>query len=193
MGSVNMKVVVIGPEGVGKTAIIKRLIDNSFSDAVPSTVGVEFETTALSIDNRTIKLQIWDTAGQERFRSIAKAYYRNAAGVLLVFDLTERKSFDDLSSWVLDIRALCPPNAVVQLIGNKADQKFHRSVPIHEAENFASRHRLSYIETSAKIGENVKEAFVRVAASVLNSGIRVAVAIARSPRRFESEEKNGCC
>jgi small GTP-binding protein len=195
--SLNYKFIIIGSAGVGKTAILKRLVDNSYQDDTQSTVGVEFDTITLIVDNRKVKLQIWDTAGQERFRSIARAYYRNAVGVILVFDVTDRRSFDALPGWISDIRALCDPNAIVQLIGNKSDLKSHRLVTIAEAEAFASQQKVQYIETSAKYGDNVSEAFVRVATSLMSKGYRQTQG---SPGRSpflpdpnEQQRQSDCC
>lgn len=167
------KFIVIGSSGVGKTAILKRLIDDVFTTESQSTIGVEFLATTLEIEGQAVKLQIWDTAGQERFRSIAKAYFRSAIGVILVFDLTERKSFDDLNQWLSDIHALCDPNAVVTLIGNKLDLSSQRTITASEAENFASLHQLVYFETSALGGDNIQEAFQRTAAAILRKNINV--------------------
>jgi small GTP-binding protein len=195
--TVSFKFIIVGSGGVGKTAILKRLIDNIFSDESQSTIGVEFETVTLMVDDRKVKLLIWDTAGQERFRSIAKSYYRNAVGVILVFDVTDRRSFDDLAQWLRDIHTLCDANAIIQLIGNKADQKPRRLITISEAEEFASRHKLQYIETSAKLGDNVREAFVRVATTLLNKGYRTLPhPIDRSPLTPDVNEQSsskGCC
>ena len=168
----SFKFILIGSSGVGKTAILKRLVEDSFSDESQSTIGVEFDSTIINVDDQKVKLQIWDTAGQERFRSIAKAYYRNAVGVILVFDITERKSFDDLSSWLNDIRTLCDPNAVIQLIGNKSDLAQSRIVTLSEAEQYATQQHMSYLETSAKGGDNVREAFIRVAGQILSKGLK---------------------
>jgi small GTP-binding protein len=167
----NFKFIVIGSSGVGKTAILKRLIEDTFTEESLATIGVEFDTTLLMVDNRRVKLQIWDTAGQERFRSIAKAYYRGAVGVILVYDLADRKTFDDLPNWIADIRSLCEPNAVVMLIANKADLAARRVVTPSEAEEFASLNHILYMETSAKAGQNIREAFVRVAAAILGRKI----------------------
>jgi small GTP-binding protein len=163
----NYKYIIVGSSGVGKTAILKRLVDDSFSDESTSTIGVEFESTVIHVDGRKVKLQIWDTAGQERFRSIGKAYYRNAIGVIIVYDLTDRRSFDDLSQWMADIHTLCDANAVIQLIGNKSDLAERRAISLKEAEDFANSHRIQYIETSAKMGANVRETFTQVAAAIL--------------------------
>lgn len=162
----NYKFIVIGSSGVGKTAILKRLVDDVFTGESQSTIGVEFLATSIDVDGNNVKLQIWDTAGQERFRSIAKAYFRSAIGVILVFDLTDRKSFEDLGQWLSDVHALCDPNAVVTLIGNKSDLVDQRNVSNVEAESFAQLHQLTYLETSALGGENIQEAFQRTAAAV---------------------------
>jgi small GTP-binding protein len=158
---------MIGTSGVGKTAILKRLVDDVFITDSQSTIGVEFLATTIDVEGQQVKLQIWDTAGQERFRSIAKAYFRSAIGVILVFDLSQRKSFDDLSQWLVDIRALCDPNAVVTLIGNKLDLVEQRKITSKEAESFAHLHQLAYFETSALAGDNIQEAFHRTAALVI--------------------------
>ncbi|OHT08995.1 small GTP-binding protein [Tritrichomonas foetus] len=169
---ISYKFIIIGSSGVGKTAILKRLVEDTFTEESQSTIGVEFDSTMITVEDRRVKLQIWDTAGQERFRSIAKAYYRNAVGVILVFDITERKSFDDLSSWLNDVHTLCDPSAVIQLIGNKADLTDQRAVTLTEAEAFASHQHMQYLETSAKAGDNVREAFVRVAGNIVSKGLR---------------------
>ena len=189
------KFIIIGASGVGKTAILKRLVEDSFTEESQSTIGVEFDSTVINVDGRKIKLQIWDTAGQERFRSISKAYYRNAVGVILVFDLTERKTFDELTQWLGDVHSLCDPNAVIQLVGNKCDMNDTRAVSMTEAEQFATRNQMQYIETSAKSGHSIQEAFTRVAANILSKGIKSgAGTMDKAPLLPEGEKKKqGCC
>jgi small GTP-binding protein len=162
----NFKFLVIGPSGVGKTSLLRRLIDDEFSPSFTPTIGCEYLSTMMEIDGQPVKLQIWDTAGQERFRAIAKSYFRHAVGVLLVYDITDRASFDDLLFWLNDVHALSDPNAVITLIGNKLDLAGQRAVTTSEAQTFASNHQMTYLETSAKGGDNVNEAFRRVAQSV---------------------------
>jgi small GTP-binding protein len=154
---VSHKFIIIGSSGVGKTCLLKRLIDGTFTDDSASTIGVVFDSLILNIDNRKVKLQIWEMADQERFRSIAKTDDRNAVGVIRVFDLTDRKSFDSLTSWLNDIHALCDSNAVTQLIGKKSDLSARRAVTIVEAEAFAKQHQMGYLEAPAKIGESVRD------------------------------------
>ena len=163
----SFKFIIIGSSGVGKTAILKRLVEDTFSTDSQSTIGVEFDSTMIDVDGQQVKLQIWDTAGQERFRSIAKAYFRNAVGVILVFDITERKTFDDVNMWLNDVHSLCDPTAVVLLIGNKSDLSNHREVTLEEAEQFAQSHQIDYLETSAKDSSNVTKAFVKLTTQII--------------------------
>jgi small GTP-binding protein len=190
-----LKFIVIGNSGVGKTAILKRLVDNTFTSESQSTIGVEFLATTFEVDGKSVKLQLWDTAGQERFRSIAKAYFRSAIGVILVFDITERKSFDDLSHWLNDIHQLCDPNAVVTLIGNKLDMKHLRKITAPEAENFAQLHQVSYYETSALGGDNIQEAFHRTTAAIVRrGGDQFAVdATPAKPTPSPASSSSECC
>ena len=136
----NFKFIVIGASGVGKTSLLSRLIDGQFSPENQSTIGVEYLSTVIEVDGNPVKLQIWDTAGQEKFRSIAKSYFRHAVGVILVYDITSRQSFDDLSFWLNDVHSLCDPNAAVTLIGNKLDLASSRAVTTSEATAFANTH-----------------------------------------------------
>jgi small GTP-binding protein len=161
------KVVVVGSSGVGKTSIVEFLQTGSFRAESQPTIGVQFKTYSLETDGEAIKLQIWDTAGQERFRAIARAYFRNAVGGILVFDLTNRQSFDDLNLWINDLNTLCAANAQVILVGNKADLTDERQIVEGEAQAFAQRYNLTYLETSARTGANVAETVVRLATEIL--------------------------
>jgi small GTP-binding protein len=157
----NFKFILIGASGVGKTSLLKRLIDDQFAQETPSTIGVEYVATVVEVDGQPVKLQIWDTAGQEKFRSIAKSYFRHSVGVILVFDIASRRTFDELGPWLSDVHQLCDQNAAVTLIGNKLDLAGQRAVTTADAQVFASNHQLTYIETSARGGDNVVEAFHR--------------------------------
>jgi small GTP-binding protein len=191
--SVSFKFIIIGASGVGKTAVLKRLVEDTFTTDSQSTIGVEFDSTIIDIDGQQVKLQIWDTAGQERFRSIAKAYFRNAVGVLLLFDICERKTFDEISTWLNDVHALCDPTAVVILIGNKADLQNSRVVTLAEAEQFAEHHQLTYLETSALTGTNIREAFVKVATQIYRSRPGPKPTSGPAPVRPQEGSSKGCC
>lgn len=116
-----------------------------------------------------VKLQIWDTAGQERFRAVTRSYYRGAAGALLVYDITRRVTYNHLTSWLTDARNLTNPNTVIMLVGNKKDAEEQRDVTYEEASQFAEEHGLVFLETSAKTGEHVEEAFVKTAQLIYQS------------------------
>jgi small GTP-binding protein len=163
----SFKIVVVGASGVGKTAIVNQLVNKSFKAEGQPTIGVEFKSYSLTADDENVKLQIWDTAGQERFRSVSKAYFRNALGAVLVFDLTQKASFDELNMWINDLNTLCAPNACIILVGNKTDLPDDRTVSQNEASETAKRYNLEYLETSAKNGDNVTEAFVRLGQGIL--------------------------
>jgi small GTP-binding protein len=160
------KIVVVGASGVGKTALVHRLTDGSFKPQVQSTVGVEFKSWVVSDGDDPIKLNIWDTAGQERFRSVSKAYFRNAVGALLVYAVDQEESFTELDSWLNDLHQFSTPNTVILLIGNKSDLVDARAVTQSQAAAFSERHALEYLETSAKSGDNVTEAFIRLSRTI---------------------------
>jgi small GTP-binding protein len=156
------KIVLVGSSGVGKTSILQRLIDNTFQADAPTTVGVEFKPYHIVVDNQpSVRLNIWDTAGQERFRSVSRAYFRNAVGGLLVFALNDRESYNELDQWLGDLHHLASPKAVIVLVGNKADDP-ERQVSEQQALEFAQRHNLEYVETSALLGDGVSDVFVRL-------------------------------
>lgn len=160
------KVVLLGSTFVGKTAIVERLINDDFTGDNETTIGVEFRTFPVQVGDVEVKLNIWDTAGQEKFRSVSKAYFRNALGAILVFSLTDQKSFDALDDWLNDLQSLCAPNASIMLFGNKLDLTSERVISQEEANTFASRHDLEYIETSALDSTNIKESFTRLASQI---------------------------
>eukprot|EP01128_Nolandella_sp_AFSM9_P000383 TRINITY_DN10542_c0_g1_i1.p1 TRINITY_DN10542_c0_g1~~TRINITY_DN10542_c0_g1_i1.p1 ORF type:complete len:233 (-),score=55.57 TRINITY_DN10542_c0_g1_i1:235-846(-) len=154
--------IVIGDTAVGKSCLLMQFSDGKFSPVHDLTIGVEFGAKKITVDGKTISLQIWDTAGQESFRSITRSYYRGAAGALLVYDITRRETFHHLSSWLEDARKHANENMVIMLIGNKSDLD-RRRVSTEEGEQFARENGLIFLETSAKTAANVEEAFVHSA------------------------------
>jgi len=157
------KYIIIGDMGVGKSCLLHQFTDNRFVADSPHTIGVEFGTQIITVRDRKIKLQIWDTAGQERFRAVTRSYYRGAAAALLVYDVTRRSSFIQLTTWLTDCRNLTNPSTVIMLIGNKVDLEGARAVTYEEANTWAMENGLIFMETSAKTGANVEEAFVHTA------------------------------
>jgi len=155
--------VVIGDTGVGKSCLLLQFVDRRFSSVHDLTIGVDFGSRVIDLNDDKVKLQIWDTAGQESFRSIARSYYRDASGALLVFDVTRRETFGHLSRWLEEARQFASPNICITLVGNKADVVNKRVIQRAEAQAFADENGLEYIEASAKSADGVDDAFVRTA------------------------------
>ncbi|KAK4402014.1 UNVERIFIED_CONTAM: Ras-related protein RABA2a [Sesamum angustifolium] len=160
------KVVLIGDSGVGKSNLLSRFTRNEFCLESKSTIGVEFATRTLQVEGRTVKAQIWDTAGQERYRAITSAYYRGALGALLVYDVTKPTTFDNVSRWLKELRDHADSNIVIMLIGNKTDLKHLRAVATEDAQGFAEKEGLSFIETSALEATNVEKAFQTILSEI---------------------------
>ncbi|KAL6523231.1 Ras-related protein RABA4d [Orobanche gracilis] len=156
------KVVLIGDSAVGKSQLLARFARNEFSLESKATIGVEFQTKTLVIDHKTVKAQIWDTAGQERYRAVTSAYYRGAVGAMLVYDMTKRQSFDHMARWLEELRAHADKNIIIMLIGNKCDLGTLRAVPTEDAQEFAERENLYFMETSALQATNVESAFLTI-------------------------------
>ncbi|KAI3867271.1 hypothetical protein MKW98_001705 [Papaver atlanticum] len=156
------KVIVIGDSAVGKTQILSRFAKNEFCFDSKSTIGVEFQTRTITINDKVIKVQIWDTAGQERYRAVTSAYYRGALGAMLVYDITKRQSFDNIARWVDELLTHADKSIVIMLIGNKADLNDRREVPTEDAVEYAQQKGLFFSETSALKGDNVEKAFFEV-------------------------------
>ncbi|KAL4304818.1 hypothetical protein AHAS_Ahas16G0016300 [Arachis hypogaea] len=156
------KVVLIGDSSVGKTQLLARFARNEFSADSKATIGVEFQTKTLIIDTKTIKAQIWDTAGQERYRAVTSAYYRGALGAMIVYDMAKRQSFEHMAKWLQELRDHADKNIVVMLIGNKCDLAGLRAVPTEDAEDFAHRENLFFMETSALDSTNVETCFITI-------------------------------
>ncbi|KAK8894943.1 hypothetical protein M9Y10_023385 [Tritrichomonas musculus] len=199
--SPSFKIVVVGASTVGKSSIVQRLVQGTFTEDGSTTCGADFYTYTCPVNSNNVKLQIWDTAGQERFRSISKSYFRNAVGAILVYDITNMQSFDQLTDWLNDLQTLCSPNAYIILVGNKIDLESQRQVGAQQVKDFAERHHLESIETSALNGKNIKEAFARLAfevtARVNNGQITVSTNRIQPPPSLEqtqqNDEKKGCC
>ncbi|MCO5588908.1 hypothetical protein L7F22_042869 [Adiantum nelumboides] len=156
------KVVLIGDSGTGKSNLLSRFTRNEFSLESKSTIGVEFATRSIAVDEKTVKAQIWDTAGQERYRAITSAYYRGAVGALLVYDIAKHPTYVNVSRWLKELRDHADSNIVIMLVGNKSDLRHLRAVPTEEAKAFAAENNLSFIETSALDASNVEQAFQNI-------------------------------
>jgi len=134
-------------------------VDDIYSEAYISTIGVDFKIRTMDIDGKPLKLQIWDTAGQERFRTITSSYYRGAHGVVMVYDITNPITFTNISRWLEEVNKYAREDVIKLLVGNKADQENDRQVTKEESRSFANQNDLIWTETSAKSGVNVENAF----------------------------------
>ena len=153
------KIVLIGDTSVGKTNILSKYLTDEFDPKSKATVGVEFGVKNFKIENNIVKVQIWDTAGEERYRSITNAYYKGAKGSLLVYDITNKKSFENVEKWISDLKANADEDISMILLGNKTDLEDKRVVSTEEGKNKAEFYNLTFMETSALNGNNIQEAF----------------------------------
>ena len=153
------KIILVGDSGVGKTCLLSMYVKGECGPTIP-TIAVEFCTKEIELaDNFKVKVQLWDTAGQERFKSLAMTYYRKAYGILLLFDVTKRSSFIACKNYLEEVRINSDKDCVVYLIGNKIDLSNQRQITTEEAQNFAQREQIQYIETSALKNVKVTEVF----------------------------------
>ncbi|XP_050534481.1 ras-related protein Rab-37 isoform X4 [Daktulosphaira vitifoliae] len=171
------KTILLGDSGVGKTSLLVRFDTGQFQTGnFSATVGIGFTNKVISVEDSKVKLQIWDTAGQERFRSVTHAYYRDAHALLLLYDVTNRTSFDNIRAWLSEIRDYANDQVVIMLIGNKADcSTSDRIIKKEEGEKLAQEYSVTFMETSAKSGLNVDVAFMAVARELLfkKTGVEV--------------------
>ena len=152
----------MGDAGVGKSSIILRYTKNEFNASMVSSIGVDFKTKDIIVDNKKVKLQLWDTAGHERFRTITTSYYRGAHGIATVFDLTDRQTFEHVEKWLEEINKYAKENVMRFLIGNKSDLVDKRQVSYEEVRILANKLNIYYVETSAKNNINITD-FFRIA------------------------------
>ena len=193
----SVKTIVVGDSGVGKTCLLLRFIRDAFDESSQPTLGVEFMTKIVQTERHRIELQLWDTAGQELFRSVTRGYYRGSAGAFLVFDLTQRSSFENIARWLHDITEVARKDVVKILIGNKSDLEEIREITKEEAEEFARANDMTYFETSAKTGENVANA-INKCLEIIDTAPENQIMENIQPSDsifFDQEEKKekGCC
>ena len=188
------KLLIIGESGVGKTCLLLRFTDDSFTANHLTTIGIDFKIKIINLENKLIKLQIWDTAGQERFRTITKTYYKGAHGIILTYDVTDANSFKNIRNWIKQIEANAQTNVCKVLVGNKCD-KPDRTVTEEEWKKLAEDFGMILFETSAKTNKNVSEVFNYLTTEILKSN---AGKTTSDNKKLSSEVNNksgkkGCC
>uniref|UniRef100_A0A7S2D3W7 Ras-related protein Rab-1 n=1 Tax=Florenciella parvula TaxID=236787 RepID=A0A7S2D3W7_9STRA len=194
-----IKLLMIGDSGVGKTCLLLRYANDSFSPTFITTIGIDFKIKNIELDGKRIKLQIWDTAGQERFRTITTSYFRGAQGILLVYDVTDRGSFNSIRNWVGQIQQHADVHVNKILIGNKCDIEDQRMVSKEEGEKLAKEYDIKFFETSAKQDFQVDSGFVTIAGEVKNRLISEGAPAVRNNNHIKAgaggggKKKSGCC
>jgi len=151
--------IIIGSTAVGKSQIIKRFTTDTFNEKYGATIGVEYDEKNIEIEGKITRIQIWDTAGQERFKSITRGYYKNCVCAIIVYDITSRESFNDITNWIKDCKNYSPKTVLMALIGNKCDLEENRLISTEEGQQLADKNEITFYETSAKEGTNIKEVF----------------------------------
>jgi Ras-related protein Rab-1A len=154
------KMLLIGDSGVGKSCMLFRFSDDTYTDSHISTIGVDFKIKTMEVDGKEVKVQIWDTAGQERFRTITTSYYRGVHAILLVYDITDKESFTNITAWMQDVDRYSKESSIKILVGNKCDLERSREVDYAVAEEYALDNGMTFFETSAKTASGVESAFV---------------------------------
>jgi len=190
------KVLIIGDSSVGKSNILLRFSDNIFHDTFLPTIGVDFKIRNVKIADQTIKLNIWDTAGQERFKTITSTYYKGAHGIILVYDVTDRESFNNINNWLSEIKKHAGPQVVKLLVGNKSDLEQERVVTNKEGKDFADSLGIAFLETSAKQRINIDESFMTLTKQIyeLLPETERKPAETLNPKMMQrKQEKSGCC
>eukprot|EP00961_Rhodomonas_salina_P280286 3786449-Rhodomonas_salina.1 len=191
------KVLVVGDTGVGKTCLMLRFTENIFTTSFISTIGIDFKSKICDVDGERMKVQIWDTAGQERFRNITLNYYRGAQGVLLVYDVTDEKSFQNVRSWVTQIRQHAPQGIKVMLIGNKCDKLDHKVIETARGQALADEFGMPFLETSANQNINVINAFTDLAVAIKNrmekEADRIPTAVVVKRKKGSAESSRCAC
>jgi len=190
------KLLLIGDSGVGKSCLLLRFADDTYTESYISTIGVDFKIRTIEIDGKTVKLQIWDTAGQERFRTITSSYYRGAHGIIVVYDVTDLESFNNVKNWFHEIERYAVEGVNKLLVGNKSDLVSKKQVEVGLAKEFADSMSIPFLETSAKTAQNVENAFITMAKDIKerlshqteqNSKQNISIG------RAEPVQSKGCC
>ena len=182
---IKLKLLIIGDSAVGKTSMLLKYTDNFFPESHLATIGVEFKTKDIQYNGYNINLQVWDTAGQERFKSITKSFFRNANGIIFVYDITQKNSFKNVKDWIKDSEANDSGFKRI-LVGNKIDLQNKRQVQLNEVKDWADKKNLEVIEASAKTGANIDKAVMKLIELILQNKSKVEIM-----KQFGPEKKEG--
>lgn len=194
------KLLLIGDSGVGKSCLLLRFADDTYTESYISTIGVDFKIRTIELEGKTVKLQIWDTAGQERFRTITSSYYRGAHGIIVVYDVTDNDTFTNVKQWLGEIDRYASEGVNKLLVGNKSDLTGKKVVEYSVAKEFADQLNIPFLETSAKNATNVEQAFLTMAKQIkdrMGSSSTQAGAAKSSTvtpgQTLQAQQSGGCC
>eukprot|EP00026_Physarum_polycephalum_P015506 Phypoly_transcript_16206.p1 GENE.Phypoly_transcript_16206~~Phypoly_transcript_16206.p1 ORF type:complete len:209 (+),score=30.27 Phypoly_transcript_16206:171-797(+) len=157
------KVLLIGDSGVGKSSILNRFVTGSYDKPPQPTTNTDYQVHSINVEGKVVKLQVWDTAGQERFRTLTTSYFRGAHGILIVYDITNEDSFNNVAKWLQEIQNYTYDNLTILLAGNKVDLADKQLVASSTGKDFATQQHMQFIETSAKTGHNIDQSFAALA------------------------------
>ena len=190
----SFKILLLGDTSVGKTCFLKRYTEDTFQDAYLSTIGFDFKFKLVTLKNgKQVKVQLWDTAGQERFRTIAKSYYKGAHGIILIYDVSNPKTYDNIKKWLAQIKEEASSKVCIILVANKIDHE-ERVVTEEEGEKLAKSFNLKIFESSAKENINVTEAFQEVIENIsVNYSNIMTGGTKLQNTKIITKEKKGCC
>ena len=171
--SVFFKILLIGDLGVGKSCVILRYVEGDFPGNIMSSIGVDFKTKQIELDDHSIKMQIWDTAGHEKFRTITTSYYKSAQAIIILYDITQKSSFDHIRNWITEIDKFGKQGVLKVIVGNKLDLENNRKISKEDAENLALKYGLKLWEVSAKDNTNIEEMFIDTIKTLLEKNSKI--------------------
>ena len=171
--SVFFKILLIGDLGVGKSCVILRYVEGDFPGNIMSSIGVDFKTKQIELDDHSIKMQIWDTAGHEKFRTITTSYYKSAQAIIILYDITQKSSFDHIRNWITEIDKFGKQGVLKVIVGNKLDLENNRKISKEDAENLALKYGSKLWEVSAKDNTNIEEMFVDTIKTLLEKNSKI--------------------
>lgn len=184
------KILLLGDSTVGKTCFLLRFTDDTFVDLHMTTIGLDYRLKTMILDNQQIvKVQLWDTAGQDKFRAITRNYYKGARGIILIYDITNIKSYENIKKWINEIKEEISEEVTIVLIGNKIDNEGQRKISKEQGEKLASDYNVAFFETSAKTGQGINESVLYLVKKIMETDPEIKI----RGKKLKSKTKNKKC